>query len=187
MSEISREKLIRAYISALVWSFGVVTDKYIAEVFNIYEEEKTTLEEVVTVGMKFAEEGDVFAKRRELFVSAYAFDGWRFSEITAFAEKMPKERRTLSHEEIMLYYERSFEPTFPAKERLHKFLEISLGDKAPIALNHMEKECRLGRLTTSSAAEIFALYSGNKPLNKSKFDNYIMGFIRDCTHWAGVD
>jgi hypothetical protein len=182
----SREKLIRAYISALVWSFGVVTDKYTAEVFNIYEDEKTTPEEVVAVGSRFVGEGEVFAKRRELFVSAYAFDGWRFSEITAFLQTKPRVwQNLLTREEILQYSERSFEPTFPAKERLRDFLETALGDVAPIALNHMEKETRLGRLTPQTAAEIYAEYSGKKkPQNKSKFDNLIREFIKGCTHWA---
>jgi hypothetical protein len=169
----SREKLIRAYISAYVWSFGIVPASDIAENFG------GEVEEVLTVGKKFAELGDVFSVRRELFVSAYAFDGWRFSEIKAFAETMPKERRKLELDEIMLYYEKSYEPTFPARERLKSFL-------GAVCLNHMEKESRLGRLSSSTANDLYIQYHGKKPQNQAMFDKLIKNFIKGCPNWTAT-
>jgi hypothetical protein len=176
-----RDKLIRCYISAYVWTFGIVPASDIAENFG------GEVEEVLAVGKKFAEMGDVFSVRRELFVSAYAFDGWRFSEIKAFAETMPKERRKLELDEIMLYFEKSYEPTFPVRERLRDFLETTIGDIAPVCLNHLEKESRLGRLTASTANEIYLEYSGGKtPQNKVKFEKLVMDFIKGCPNWTAT-
>jgi hypothetical protein len=179
----SRDELIRAYISAHVWTFGVVSAIYVRDVFNELEADKTTPEELIFVGKKFAESGDVFSVRRELFVSAYAFDGWRFHEITDFAEKMPTERRKLSQNEILLYSDIGYEPTFPARERLRKFLEAEIGDAAPVCLNHMEKESRLGLFSPDTALENFIRYSGKRPKNRLKFEKLIADFDKNCTCW----
>jgi hypothetical protein len=183
---ISREKLIRTYIAACVWNFGIVSGEYIASVFNFYEDDKTTPDEILSVGASFCGDGEVFAKRRSLFVSAYAFDGWRYSEIVAFSEKMPP-HRTLTRDEIMLYADRAYDPTFPAKEKLRLYLHGILGSSAPICLNNIEKEIRLGRLNEDFAMEILVEYSGGKPLNtqkRTKFLNLVREMIKGCTCWV---
>jgi hypothetical protein len=174
----SRDELIRAYISAHVWNFGVVSASEIAEITG------DTSTEVLAVGKKYAVVGDVFSLRRELFVSAYAFDGWRFHEITAFAEKMPRDRRKLELKEIMLYADRCYEPTFPARERLKKFLESEIGGATAVCLNHIEKESRLGLLSPDTALENFIRYSGKRPKNRFLFEKLIKDFNKDCPCWA---
>jgi hypothetical protein len=178
------DQLIRTYIAALVWNFGIVACDYVASVYNFYENEKTAPDEVLAAGARFCGKGEVFAKRRELFVSAYAFDGWRYSEIVDFAAKMPP-HRTLSRDEIMLYADRSYDPTFPAKEKLRLFLSGVIGDLAPVCLNHLEKEIRLGRLDEKTALEISAEYGVVLNTQKrTKFCSLVREMIRGCTCWV---
>jgi hypothetical protein len=181
---VDREVLLRGYAAAAVWFYGVVKTEFVAQTFNINEKEPTTVKELCAAAEKHSSKNEVFIRRREFFVSTYAFDGWSYSDICAYAEKAERfSRQEYDRSEIYKYVKVGYIPTTPQRDRLGKFLKDNSSKDAAVILNRIEKEMRLGNRTADVLTELIG-HAAIPAEKQNECKNLIIEMARFCPNWS---
>jgi hypothetical protein len=181
---INREHLLRGYAAAQVWFYGVVKTEFAVQTFNINENEPTTVKELCAAAEKFSSKNEVFTRRREFFVSTYAFDGWSYSDICKYAEKAERfSRQEYDRSEIYKYTEIGYIPTTPQRDRLGKFLDEFSSKNGAVILNRIEKEMRLGN-RTDDVLENLVKASAVPGEKQNECKLLILEMARFCPNWS---
>jgi hypothetical protein len=182
----SRGELLRGYTAAEVWFYGVVTAEYIAQTFNAFEpdREKTTAREVSAAALQYAAKNEVYTKRREFFVSTYAFEGKSFKDIESYAKSAANiSRQEYEREDILKYCEIGYIPTTPERDRFLAFLAEIKPDRAYEILNRMEKEFRLGN-RGEDVVEAIMENSGIPEDKREECKKAAFEMAKKCPNWS---
>jgi hypothetical protein len=181
---IDRPQLLRAYAAAQVWFYGVVKTEFAVQTFNINESEPTTIKELCAAAEKCSSPNEVFTRRREFFVSTYAFDGWSYNDICEYAKKAERfSRQEYERSDILKYAEIGFIPTTPQRDKLGAFLKANSAKDGAVVLNRIEKEMRLGNRTTAVLDELIkGAAIPNDKLNECR--SLIIEMARFCPNWS---
>jgi hypothetical protein len=181
---IERPLLLRGYAAAEVWFYGVVKTEFAVQTFNINETEPTTVKELCAAAEKYASKNEVFTRRREFFVSTYAFEDWNYKDICDYAAKAERfSKQEYERSEILKYAEIGYIPTTPQRDRLGAFLKEHSAKDGAVILNRIEKELRLGHRNSDALEKMleFAAVPAEK-LNECKM--LIIEMARFCPNWS---
>jgi hypothetical protein len=92
----------------------------------------------------------------------------------------------LSRDEILMYRDKNFEPTFPAKEKLLSYARALVGiEAAPALVNELERDCRLGNYSPERAEAALKKFapSAAKPALR-KFMSLSTAMRASCPCWV---